>query len=768
MEGLPPALRSLVRDTMTVLGEEYAKVAGKGAHQRLLKVRTRMARLRGASTERQFKELSRLLSTLRALPRAERRQLAHGLSLMMEVTNVCENAYRTRRLRETRHEAPSRPDAMLIWVLTAHPTESRTPQSLQVLHRLQHALSATLGRGREDAWERVRSELRSLCEIPLAPSRKPLPEDEARSMFTIALREDNLDAMVRLSGGPSQFYLRTWVGGDKDGHPGVGPRELRASLTISRRLILTYLDRVLGEIRPVFELHAPGKLKTLERWRKEVRALRVLRDGDHSRVRRCQQGLMRLAEECGIPQEILAPWLERPRRLTRMFPAWVLPLELREGSDEIHRALDVLSKGRDTAITGMLRALGRLADPPFVRHYARALIVSMTHEAGDLLAAQKLAHSVFGEHVLPVVPLFETVHALEHAPEILRGFVGRSRGVRRKLARCGVDHVEVMLGYSDSSKECGVLYSRLSIHAAMAKLERVIRHDGFRPLFFHGSGGSVARGGGNLSEVTTGWSREALAAFKSTLQGEVVSRTFSSPEILSGQILKVRQLQAAKRPPAVSVPPAFKRWADGARVAYEALVGDPDFLRLVQQATLYPHLHQLRIGSRPSKRKGLKSVQDLRAIPWQLCWTQARLLFPTWWGLGSSWQGLTAREKAALKTAFRRGHPLLTSFIKQVGFTLAKVEMGVWRLQLSRLGEATAADWEPWEREYQSTLAAFRAITGRKDLVWFRPWLGESIHLRSALIHPLNLLQILAIEENDGPLMRQTVTGIASGMLTTG
>jgi phosphoenolpyruvate carboxylase len=762
---LSPALRQLIRDTMGVLGEEFSKSHGTVTHRRLLAVRERMAALRGRSPRANFAALQKLYKEFSALDDQELASLAHGFSLMMEVTNTCENAYRSYRLAtQSASFTPAAHSTRLIWVLTAHPTESRTPAALQVLHDLQKTLTDLLSRQRPADRLALRGYLRSLCEIGLSPTRKPLPQDEARTLFTASLRSENIDVLTR-AGHTPKCRLRTWAGGDKDGHPGVGPRELRASLEISRGFILQHLAQIQRDLLPLFALHAPGLVPTYLRQARGLFKLASMRDGDYVRLLAYRAAWEGLLKRSRIPAEILAPHLERFHGTSAQFPAWVLPLELRESSDKIHEAWAQRSLKRPPAINQMLAALRNLGGQQGVPHYARALVVSMTHEAKDLLVAQRLARHHLRAHLLPVVPLFETVDALKAAPEILAAFTDGSTAARTALSKLGFSDVEIMLGYSDSSKECGVLYSRLLIKEAMARIEADCEKRNLRPLFFHGSGGSVARGGGNLSEITSGWSQRALENYKTTLQGEIVSRTFSSPEILAGQIHKLRQLQEGQPRAAPPVSAAIRKLAEGSRERYQELVGSPAFLELVQAATLYPHLHHLRIGSRPSKRRALTGVKDLRAIPWVMCWTQSRLLFPTWWGVGSTWDAMASSERRALRAAFKRQDPFLTAFMKQLGFTLAKVEMGVWRFQLQKLG---GVDDGAWEAELEACHRAFRGITGHKETVWFRPWLKESVQLRSPLIHPLNVLQVMAIQRGNAPLLRQTVTGIASGMMTTG
>ena len=146
------------------------------------------------------------------------------------------------------------------------------------------------------------------------------------------------------------------------------------------------------------------------------------------------------------------------------------------------------------------------------------------------------------------------------------------------------------------------------------------------------------------------------------------------------------------------------------------------------------------------------------------------MLFPTWWGVGTAWTKTTAAEKKQLEKDFRT-RPVFTSYVKALGFTLAKVELGIWRMYLEKshlsADEAREA-YSLFESEWKRTQKFFREISGQKSFTWEKPWLGESIQLRSPMIHPLNLLQILAQQNHDIELLRVTATGISSGMLTTG
>src|SRR5690606_28828716 len=160
---------------------------------------------------------------------------------------------------------------------------------------------------------------------------------------------------------------------------------------------------------------------------------------------------------------------------------------------------------------------------------------------------------------------------------------------------------------------------------------------------------------------------------------------------------------------------------------------DPEFLRLVGRATPYEHLSALKIGSRPTRRpvgSGAQiSVEGLRAIPWVLCWTQVRVMFQTWWGVGSAWRALSEPEQAALKADFDR-EPVFRSFVKALAFTLAKVELPLWRIYLDGSGlEPALGDrfYDRFAHELSGAAELVRYISGSENPMWFKPWLGASI-----------------------------------------
>jgi phosphoenolpyruvate carboxylase len=257
----------------------------------------------------------------------------------------------------------------------------------------------------------------------------------------------------------------------------------------------------------------------------------------------------------------------------------------------------------------------------------------------------------------------------------------------------------------------------------------------------------------------------------------MVARSLATPVHLMAQIKKIHSssVSFSRKKNGKLYPPTefMKKLAKISAYAFEERLKNPYFLHLVASTTLYPFLDSLRIGSRPSKRNKNKDpyqiqLSQLRAIPWVLCWTQARVLVPNWLGFSDTWKQLSSTEKKLYKKEIMH-QPLLATQTKLLAFSLAKIDFGPWLSQLVDNNRKELVD-EAWLllKEFYETKKILEELFGKKDLLWFRPWLKESIYLRSSMIHPLSLLQNIALEKNEEALLRVTVTGIASGMLTTG
>jgi|LULL01.1.fsa_nt_gb phosphoenolpyruvate carboxylase len=764
-------LSELVSWSVSILGDAIKKEYGEQTFVEVELLRKRMKKLRAAPSGKVYSKLLSELAGFKQLSTLKIHQMCNSFSLMLELVNRCETAYRAHRLESTELEIPKNKPRKIIFVLTAHPTEARSPEILGLFEEVQKILQQNLKTKSFHSQQELYHLFMIALKVSLARTSSPTVADEAHNIYSYILKDEILDSLVNLSKMGVDVSLRSWVGGDKDGHPGVDEKTLLASLEMSRRFLINYIQKkitqTLERISFIEEKKDISLITQLELLLKQASLLCPLRNSDGVRITEFKNNFLKTYSLYEKVIGFQSPDLVAVERLIWIFPALVVALEIREDSEVVKEAL---RSDDELAITRMLKTLSTLAHGFDKKWYVRGFVLSMVESSKDIKNGLLLTKKTLGGYDIPVVPLFENEKALTGAVDILQELFSQQKSVIKNHQKKWGGRYEVMVGYSDSSKENGVLPSRVMISSALKNIEKVLRKNALTPVFFHGSGGSIERGGGALSEQTGWWPKSAIETFKATIQGEMVARSFGSQTILAKQVQVILDQLGTYKGGRKSHSRVLKKFSEAIRASYSEKIQDDNFMEVIALATPYSFLHHLKIGSRPSKRPGGSIKNNLRAIPWVLCWTQTRILFPTWWGVGSAWSGMSENEQKELKHEYAE-NPVLMTYLKALGFTLAKVELGVWHLYLAESNinkELKDKTYKEFESELKGAYRFFQDITGEKDLLWFRPWLKESIDLRSAMIHPLNLCQIESLRRDDYQLLRNSVTGIACGMLTTG
>ena len=315
-----------------------------------------------------------------------------------------------------------------------------------------------------------------------------------------------------------------------------------------------------------------------------------------------------------------------------------------------------------------------------------ALIVSMTRNLCDLLTVYVLAKEVGLTHedeenglrcMLPVVPLFETYEDLEGAPAIADAFLSHPC-TRRSLGIGASDtkpRMMIMLGYSDSNKDAGILASQWVLFNAQQNLVAVCLKHGVKATFFHGRGGTIGRGAGPTHRFLEALPQRSLdGGLRVTEQGEVIAQKYNTPATATANLewliagsLGARML-VTKHPMNKVISDAMDLIVSHSKSTYRALLDAPGFMTFYRQATPIDAIEQSRIGSRPSRRTGQASLEDLRAIPWVFSWNQSRFYVPGWYGVGSALDALEATGDEPYDT-FRKNLQS-TAFLRYVFYNI--------------------------------------------------------------------------------------------------
>ncbi|MBB5326931.1 phosphoenolpyruvate carboxylase [Tunturiibacter gelidoferens] len=408
---------------------------------------------------------------------------------------------------------------------------------------------------------------------------------------------------------------------------------------------------------------------------------------------------------------------------------------------------------------------------------------------------------------LQPVPLFESIEDLQNAPAIMRKLW--TSDVYKPLLASWNRRQEVMLGYSDSNKDGGMITSTWEIWKAHRALHEVARECNVTLRLFHGRGGTVGRGGGPTHRAIFAQPVDSFTGeLRITEQGEVLNWKYSDVVLAERnlELMIAASLDALARPDAAlqhgaAIPhltgeilPAWEAALDQlSATSYDFyrkhIVDNPDTFTYFEQATPVAELEHARLGSRPAKRSGKKSMADLRAIPWVFGWMQSRQLVPAYFGVGHALHHFIESNPdgpvsglAQLQT-MARDFPLFLDIIRNVEMALAKADFGIARLYASLVEDEALRDrvFTTLEEEFNLTHRMILEITKQKSLLQTNPVLERSIRLRNPYVDPMSLIQVELMRRKraaqtkgdlDSPELDRaisaTINGISAGLRNTG
>ena len=633
---------------------------------------------------------------------------------------------------------------------------------------------------------------------------------------------------------PAFFHPGSWIGSDRDGNPNVTARVSRQVAEKFRTHVLERLadaTQACGRNLTLDAISTPPSDQLVNLWSHQVEmseeltaraldisaselhraAMLVIAERLRATIGRVSDVMYASAEDYIADLRVVQSSLARAgavraaygpvQRLiwqAQTFGFHLVEMEFRQHSLVHARALeDIREHGRwgergelepmtrevlDTfrAISQIQRRNGTDA--------ARRYIISFTRSAQDVANVYELAHLAFAHEAdvptLDVIPLFEQADDLEHAVDTLSEVI-RLPEVQRRLAETG-RRLEVMLGYSDSSKDAGPTSATLVLHATQGAIARWAEENDIDLVLMHGRGGAVGRGGGPANRAVLSQPAGSVnGCFKLTEQGEVIFARYGNPTLAR------RHVESVAGATLLSSAPSIELLNTEATERYDALAAELDvasreryldllhtegFAEWFSTVTPLAEVGLMPIGSRPAKRGlGAKSLDDLRAIPWIFSWSQARVNLAAWYGLGSACERIGDLDR--LRAAYAEW-PLFTTFIDNVEMSLSKVDERIARLYLA-LGDRDDLA-EKVLGEMALTRRWVLAIAGDDWPLQHRRVLGPVIRMRLPFVNVLSVTQALALrrlragdltpQEHDSLtyLILCTVSGVAAGLQNTG
>jgi len=750
-----------------------------------------------------------------ALDHDRQAAVLRAFALFFQLANIAEQHHRIRRRRE--YEAEGRipreslaeaydqldrggvdDDALqeigarlhVELVLTAHPTEATRRTVLEAHRRVASHLARLDDEGippseRQRVEDALAEEITLLWQTDEIRSKRPRVVDEIRQglwffeqSFWNAIPDLERALGARLDGANGALRFGSWIGGDLDGNPNVGPETIEDALERARQLArglyraeLRALGAawgmsttVIGPVAERADTDEPFRSILVEIW--ERLGADEYADGaelvadldDLDALLRAHRG-----------ERVADGRLADLRARARVFGLHVAKLDVRVHASAIHAP--------DERLRATLAATAH-AQERHGRGAVDRLIVSMTRTADDVLDAEALAREAGA--FLQGVPLLETIADLRAAGRLVEEILDRSP--RPKL--------EVMVGYSDSGKDGGYLTAQWEIYRAQEELARIAEIRGVELTVFHGRGGSAGRGGGPTHAGILAQPRGAVdGRLKLTEQGETIAFKYGLAGLaernleaaVSGTLLTMFPDVVGLEPPNAGARDTMDELAGVALATYRSLVwDDPAFPAFFRCFTPVDELALLEIGSRPASRPEAAAageLEALRAIPWVFSWTQNRCLLPAWFGCGSAFHayGLDGERLAWLRRLYAEW-PFFRALVENLEMTLAKSSFEIAESYVSLVPAGGDRDrfWLALSDEHRHTIEAVLTIVEADELLDRHPVVQRSIRLRNPYVDPMNAIQVELLgawrggdEAARRPLLR-SIAGIAAALRNTG
>ncbi|MGO6529605.1 phosphoenolpyruvate carboxylase [Streptococcus pneumoniae] len=386
-----------------------------------------------------------------------------------------------------------------------------------------------------------------------------------------------------------------------------------------------------------------------------------------------------------------------------------------------------------------------------------------------------------------IVPLFETIEDLDHSEETMRKYLSLS--LAKKWIDSQNNYQEIMLGYSDSNKDGGYLSSCWTLYKAQQQLTAIGDEFGVKVTFFHGRGGTVGRGGGPTYEAITSQPLKSIKdRIRLTEQGEVIGNKYGNKDaayynlemLVSAAINRMITQKKSDTNTPNRYEAIMDQVVDRSYDIYRDLVfGNEHFYDYFFESSPIKAISSFNIGSRPAARKTITEIGGLRAIPWVFSWSQSRVMFPGWYGVGSSFEEFINKnpENIAILRDMYQNWPFFQSLLSNVDMVLSKSNMNI-AFEYAKLceDEQVKAIYETILNEWQVTKNVILAIEGHDELLADNPYLKASLDYRMPYFNILNYIQLELIKRqrrgelssDQERLIHITINGIATGLRNSG
>ena len=769
-------------------------------------------------TSKNYKYLDLIYKKLEKLNEGEILILTKSFTLFFYLSNISEQVFREKfKYNIDKNNLKKNKNNLLFSpVFTAHPTESARQSTLKKLYEIGKIISEN----KSDNLDEINNLITQLWYTREVRSIKPNPIDEVKTLLyylnilykdvhneinnTFYENDINQKNIVRFG---------TWIGGDRDGNPYVTLKVTEEALKIySNQIIQIYKDKIidLSESFSISTLYAEDPKKLISKikdyskiLKKEHRHYMKINFDEPFRIflslvfhrldnfQKNSKGYSSFIEFKNdlylFEQEVnncfnessFSPDLRRFIEYVEQFKFHGVEMDIRENANVLNYKKNYVKKYDE-----FINLLKRI--PEWKNLYGdtviNSIILSMTKNEKDILNLHSLCKKYIKntEDIPMLVPLFEEIEDLENSHVII------SRLFMNKDYQKHLEHLnskqEIMLGYSDSNKDGGIVTSQWSVYKSQIALFKTGKRNNIEISFFHGRGGTISRGGGPTYNSILSQPKGTISnTLRYTEQGEVISDKYSTSNLAIENLklglfafLKAKTTKGKVLKGETNFMNEFSRLSSK---KYKALIDDDNLIKYFETATPVNLLSILNIGSRPSKRSKTSSVENYRAIPWVFGWAQTRQTITGWYGSGTALENLIKLHGIQHVRNIYKSSSFLQNLLSNIEMTLAKTDLIITKFYIDQLvDDKYLYIYENIVEESEKVQKSVLKITQSKELLDSNKILKNTLAIRDTYLDPLSLIQVFLMQklqnnelsDYEKTSLLLSINGLAAGLRNTG
>ena len=796
------------------MGYVIKQQAGTKYYKIVEEIRIYSKNYRATKNEKYLNEIFKLLKNLKP---EEIYVITKSFTIFFYLSNIAEQVFREHFLEIKKIKIKSSDKTSLTFspVFTAHPTESSRQSTLKKIYKIGEIIEKNNSKDMAE----INSLIAQLWYTRDTRSSKPNPLDEVKSLIfylDILYRNvyNDLISDQDISNGNSNFNISfgSWVGADKDGNPYVTTKVTKEALKIySNQIISIYKEKII-ELSDDFSVstnfvdcpeHLQRRIKNYSILLKKEfehyskvnfdEPFRIFLSLVFHRLENFQlnnkgyKSFNEFLEDMEIFQNSVNDVFGKNFRISKLddFVDYVKQFEFHGVTLDIRQNSSIINSKKGKIYKDFINLIKEIPELQHIygQKVFNSIILSMTKSHQDMLNLYYLCNSLIPHKNIPTLtPLIEEIEDLQSSHLILNEIL-KDKKYYKFIKTFKSNNQEVMLGYSDSNKDGGIIASQWNVYKAQISLFNIAKKNNININFFHGRGGTISRGGGPTYDSIMSQPKGTISSqIRYTEQGEVISDKYST-RYLAFENLKLGSVafintSSSTLESNLKYENIFEELSHNSYSKYRSLVDRNNLINYFENVTPVNLLSTLNIGSRPVKRSNkVTSLDNYRAIPWVFGWAQTRSTLTGWYGAGTAFESLISKYGIQKVRRIYETSNFFQNLISNIEMTVFKSDLKISKLYVDELVKEEYHNiYEDILVESKLVIKMIKQIKQNSELLNDNKVLKNTLNIRNAYLDPLSLIQVSLMKkmrkkelshfENNALLL--SINGLAAGLRNTG